>query len=242
MRQRLASLLFVLGGLFSITFSPSAHAGIPVIDVANLAQAIEQVVSWAKQYQQMAQQYQQMVVAYESITGKRNLGEIFYNPALRDVIPPEAVQLYSAVQTGGLAGLSAAAQALRNAMLIYDCEERTGEDQRTCRAVLNQNAQTQAIARQSLDVVSQRVDQIEALMRQINMTEDPKAIAEMQARIQIELAQVSNDQNRIAVLREIARTEREAADQALRERYLKNLANDDDGSALMTGYRIGGAN
>ena len=30
-----------------------AHAGIPVIDAANLAQAIQQMMAWAQQYQQM---------------------------------------------------------------------------------------------------------------------------------------------------------------------------------------------
>ena len=33
-----------------------AQAGIPVIDAANLAQAIQQVLAWAQQYQQMVQQ------------------------------------------------------------------------------------------------------------------------------------------------------------------------------------------
>ena len=221
--------------------SPARAQGIPVIDVANLAQAIQQVTAWARQYQQMIQQYQQLVQTYESLTGRRNLGEIFYNPLLKDVLPPEAAQIYTAVHIGGINGLNVAARAIRNAALIYDCENVFGDDQRRCRARLSLNAQTQAYARQALEVVSGRVDQIEKLMQQINTTEDPKAIAELQARLQAETAQVANDQNRIAVLRELAAAEQVAAEQAQREAALKNLARPEDGTGVIRGWAAGKA-
>ncbi len=173
------SAMAIAGALASM--SPAHAQGIPVIDVANLAQAIQQVASWARQYQQMIQQYQQLVQTYGSLTGRRNLGEIFYNPLLKDVLPPEAAQIYTAVHIGGINGLTVAARAIRNAALIYDCENVFGEDERRCRARLSMNAQTQAYARQALEVVSGRVDQIEQLMQQINTTEDPKAIADAAA-------------------------------------------------------------
>ena len=54
-------ILRILALATGLAFGSSAHAGIPVIDGANLAQSIEQVLAWAQQYQQMrpAQQYQQ---------------------------------------------------------------------------------------------------------------------------------------------------------------------------------------
>lgn len=239
MKKRVFVWLASLFVVCSAGWVGDARAGIPVIDVANLAQAIEQVMAWGRQYQQMVQEYEQMVRQYESMTGTRNLGQILNNPELRGVVPAEISQVYSAVQVGGMAGLTAAARSIRNAALIYDCSERTGEDQRTCQALLNQNAQTQAYARNALETVSGRVNQIEALMTRINSTDDPKSIAELQARLQGEVAQVANDQNRLAVLREIAASERTAAQQLLRERTLRNLAIDDDGSALMAGWRPG---
>ena len=244
MRRR--GWLWVLGsvlgwGLALSGTAPVRAQGIPVIDVANLAQAVQQVTAWARQYQQMMQQYQQLAQTYESLTGRRNLGEILYNPLLRDVLPPEAAQIYNAVHIGGINGLTAAARTIRNASMIYDCENMAGDDQRRCRARLSLNAQTQAYARQALEVVSGRVDQIEQLMRQINQTEDPKAIAELQARLQAETAQVANDQNRIAVLRQIASSEQAAAEQAQREAALRNLARPEDGTGLIRGWAAGKA-
>jgi RNA polymerase sigma factor (sigma-70 family) len=64
MRRR--GWLWVLGsvlgwGLALSGTAPVRAQGIPVIDVANLAQAVQQVTAWARQYQQMMQQYQQLV-------------------------------------------------------------------------------------------------------------------------------------------------------------------------------------
>ena len=44
--------LALVGSFFGST---AAHAGIPVIDGANLVQSIQQVLAWSNQYQQMVQ-------------------------------------------------------------------------------------------------------------------------------------------------------------------------------------------
>ena len=46
--KKLLRILALVTGLFS---GGQAFAGIPVIDGANLAQAIQQVMAWAQQYQ-----------------------------------------------------------------------------------------------------------------------------------------------------------------------------------------------
>ena len=226
LRNRLLGIVIAIFAGLGSGYAPKAQAGIPVIDVANLAQAIENMVAWAQQYQQMAQQYQQMRQHYEAITGARNLGTILNNPALRQVVPGDLVDLYNAVHYGNM---SAAAREIRDLRKIYDCEDREGDEQVRCRAVLNVNSQSQALARQALETATGRVDQIEALMERINATEDPKAISELQARLQAETAQVANDQNRIAVMRQFAQLEQQQAEQARHEHNLKNLALTDDG-------------
>jgi len=227
--------LFVAGSLFGGNL---AHAGIPVIDVANLAQAIQQVLSWAQQYQQMTdqyqqlqQQYQQMQQEYAALTGVRGLGDIVNNPALQQVVPSDVANVYRGINQGGYTGLTSAAQSIRSAAMIYNCADRTGEAKTTCEAVLNTNAQTQAYQQNALNVVSQRVQQIKSLQSQINTTQDPKAIAELQARIQAENAQVTNDANRLAVLQAMADAQQQAAEQAVKERTLRMLAKNTPAAA-----------
>lgn len=212
----------------SVIISPAAHAGIPVLDAANLAQAIMEVMSWAEQYGQMVeeieqlnQQYNQAVQQYNSLTGSRGLGDILNNQALQGVVPTNLTSTYNAINSGGYSGLTSAAKSLRDASKIYNCEDRTGDAQVACQATLNQNSQTQANLQNALDLVQQRTSQIQSLQSQINSTSDPKAIAELQARIQSENTQISNDANRIALMKATADAQQQAADQANKERWLK---------------------
>ncbi len=219
--RRLFIALLWIGGSVA---SNAAHAGIPVIDAANLAQAIQQVMSWAQQYQQMVSQLQQLQQQYASLTGSRGLGDIASDPRLQAVVPPDVATVYQSLNSGGFNSLTGAAQTLRLASMIYNCEDRTGDAQKTCAAILNTNAQTQAYQQNALTLTTQRVNQIQSLQSQINATQDPKAIAELQARIQAENTQVANESNRLAVMKAIADTQQQAAEQALKERTLKRLA------------------
>ena len=226
MKRFFALIIFTIVTLTGNT----AQAGIPVIDKTAIVQAIQQVLAWQQQYQQMVQQYQQLQQQYASLTGSRGLGDIINNPALHGVVPADVKTVYQAIQQSGGQGLTGTAQAIRDATKVYDCQGRSGTDLSTCQAFLNTNAQSQAFSQNALNLLTQRVTQIQGLQSQINTTGDPKAIAELQARLTAEVAQVNNDSNRLAVLRAMADQQDRAAQQALKERELKNLALTSDGS------------
>lgn len=206
-----------------------AKAGIPVIDVANLVQAITQVLSWLEQYKQMVDtiknwqtQYKQMVIDYKAITGTRNLGDILNNPLLAKAVPADALTIYQGVTTGGYAGLTSAAKATRNALMLYDCSNQLPAARKVCEAELSVGAQNKVLLGNALDVASQRITQIQKLQGQISSTGDPKAIAELQARLTVEQAQVQNDANRIQLMAAMGEEEARAAEQRSRE-YWVNL-------------------
>jgi len=109
--------------------------------------------------------------------------------------------------------------------MIYNCEDRTGQSKVACETLLNLPSQSMAYDQNALSLTQQRVAQIQSLQSQINSTQDPKAIAELQARIQAENVQVSNDANRIAVMQSMAAAQQRAAEQAQNERVLKMLSS-----------------
>ena len=105
--KTIVSVLALAGGLGITT----VHAtGIPVLDVANLANSIQQVVAWGGQSGQMVQQiqlYAQQIQQMQNMTTKfdaaRNLGTILNNPAIRSMLPPEmqnANQILSSAISG----------------------------------------------------------------------------------------------------------------------------------------------
>jgi type IV secretion system protein VirB5 len=216
--------------LLSVSAIGAVQASLPVIDIANLTQAISQVNAWKQQYDQMAQQYTQLKQQYAAMTGTRNLGNIANNPALQAVIPPDVADLYASIQQTGSGGMTPLAQAIRGRTKIYDCEGRFGADLVSCQALLNNTVQLQALSQNAMSVVNQRVAQIQALQNQISATNDAKAIAELQARLQAENTQVSNDANRLMVMKTLAEAADRSAQQAIKERELKNLALTSDGS------------
>lgn len=183
-----------------VTAAPAAHAGIPVIDAANLAQAITQVIAWGQQAEQMIAQLENQATDIANTTGQRGMANIHNNTQLQQVVPTNVAQLYQGINEGGDAGLTAAAQAIRAQHQVYNCETLTGSVKSVCLASMNTNAQTQANLNDALNKASQRTAQIQQLQNAIASTNDPKSIAELQARIQAEQAQVANDQNRIALM------------------------------------------
>lgn len=61
---------------FAMVLLGMASAQIPVTDVASIQKAIEQLIAWKKQYEQMAQQIQYSKQIIESATGTRGLANV----------------------------------------------------------------------------------------------------------------------------------------------------------------------
>src|SRR6202166_3981190 len=109
------SLLIGVLGLASVGAVTPASAGMPVIDAANLAQAIQQVLSWGQQlegmtqqYSELVQSYQQLQSTYNSLTGPRGMQNLLYVPlANRNYLPATYSQM-----TGVINGTSTAYPAL----------------------------------------------------------------------------------------------------------------------------------
>lgn len=190
--------LSMCGGLFGAS---AANAGIPVIDAANLTQSILNIVQWGTQQLHMVTEIQNQVIQIQRITGSRNLGQVFNNPLLQQVVPANVSQIMNSVGTQGFSGLTNAAQTIRTASMIYNCMDLAAGPQRAaCQAPLSTNAQAQAWQQTGLTTVTNRVQEIQSMQQQINLTQDPKAIAEVQAALTAEAAQVTNDQNRISLM------------------------------------------
>ncbi|ESQ79275.1 P-type DNA transfer protein VirB5 [Asticcacaulis sp. YBE204] len=211
----------------------TAQALMPVIDTANLAQAVQQVRAWTQQYQQMTQQLSQLQQTYaktkaqlDALTGARGLGDILNNPLVRQVAPDDVVSAYNTLDTLGAAGLTAAARNLRSEAEVYDCADQAGEAKARCEAGLAITYQDIAYQQQTLDRLQSRGDQIESLRAQINQTQDPKAIAELHARIAVEQAHVQNDANRINTVNALSQSQQAAQQQRLRERTMKRYDKD----------------
>ena len=147
--------------------------GMPVIDHANLVQAIQQLQAWEQQWHQMNQQLQQQIQQnrtttrqLEASTGSRQLGTVH-----NEIRTPSVESGFA--QT--LAATSTHAEAAR----LVDLQA------------------------QRINYATQhRFQQIQALMQQINVTNDAKGVQEINARIGAEQAMLAAEQKEMAQLQQ----------------------------------------
>ncbi|MGO3869273.1 MAG: P-type DNA transfer protein VirB5 [Alcaligenes sp.] len=214
-----------------VLISSQALAQIPVTDGAaiktSVQQQVETMAKWKLQYDQMVSQIDQMKQEYQSITGVRGLGDVLNNPALRDYLPDDWQGVYDSVKSGGYAGLSGRAGQVYNDNKIYDtCVNHTDEQSRiSCEAQAVKGAQDKAFALDAYDKAKERLGQIDGLMQEINRTQDPKSIAELQGRIAAEQALIQNEQTKLQMYSMVASAEDRLQQQRQREINAKVLAN-----------------
>ena len=81
---------------------PSHAQGIPVIDIANLIQTIQQVMNDITKIENQVEQIRQLQNQVASINGVRNLGNVFNSAGLNNYIPANALTAVNAIDAAGV--------------------------------------------------------------------------------------------------------------------------------------------
>lgn len=201
-KSLIAAILFGL--------STAAFAQIPVTvtsDIPSTLNQIQTMVQWAKQYKNMVDQITQMKQQYDALTGSRNLGQILNNPALRTYLPDQWAGIYDKVKGGTLPGIASAAND------IFTKEGFDGTAVGGRKRQLDVMAANKAMTMQAYDATLARVNNINALMAQANMTMDAKAAADLQNRMASENAMIQNEQIRLNLLAQLQVAEAQLANE-----------------------------
>lgn len=209
--------------LIAAAASGAQAQGIPVIDIANLIQTIQQVMNDITKIENQVQQITELQKQVSSMNGVRNLGGVFNNPALQNYVPAQAFTFVNAVDSSGYAGLTDTAKTLRNATMVYNCLDRVGAARTSCQATLAQPYQQKGLLQDAMRSAAGRLAQISSLMGQINGTNDQKAVLEIQARIGAENAMLTHEVSQIQMLQGMADSEERIARSQDRERQYQML-------------------
>lgn len=172
---------------------PVLASGIPVIDVANLANAISQYQQMVAQLTELQNQLKQAQRQYDSLTGSRGLGGILTEDYTQSV-PRNWRETLSAMEGGG--AIARLAKSIANQASQLDDEhfdEVLGDVTESMQASLESDASAQALNAQVYDSSGDRFQRLEGLMGQINSASDMKAISDLQARLQVETNMLTNE-------------------------------------------------
>ncbi|MCO6521227.1 MULTISPECIES: P-type DNA transfer protein VirB5 [Snodgrassella] len=208
--------------------APLANAtGIPVFDGAAAANMVQQLIQMQEQVSNQMKQLQQLKDQYSAVTGSRNLGTIMNNPMLKKYLPNDWQKVYSNMKNGK-GGMSSSARVLAEADGLFEpCKKISFVAQKNaCENQMGQIAQNKSNLMKALDATESRLNQVEQLMAQINKTKDPKAIAELQARISAENAQIQNMATHMQIYDRIAAQQEKIANQQFRHAMGQRIKDD----------------
>ncbi|CAM4015396.1 type IV secretion system protein [Roseateles saccharophilus] len=198
--------------------------GIPVIDVANLVQTVQQVMNDITKINNQVQQITRLQAQLNSMNGSRNLGKVFNNPALMNYVPAKAYTQFNALDASGYAGLTSTAKTLRDAGMVYNCMDLSAGTRRSCQARLAQPYQQKGMIQDAMAAAAGRLSQIQSLMGQINATTDQKSVQEIQARIGAESALLGHEMSQLQMLQGLADSEERIERSRDRERQYEMLS------------------
>ncbi|MDP9064640.1 MAG: type IV secretion system protein [Pseudomonadota bacterium] len=202
----------------------AARAQFAVIDVAAVAQIVQEVELLGREVQTAQLQLAQARQALLTMTGDRGMQHLLAGTS-RNYLPANWSQLTSAMagQDRGYAALASAVRAdlLANAVLTSgQLASLASSDQEQLIADRQSNALQQALAQVALANASGRFASLQSLNVAIGNATDQKGILDLQARIGVEIGMLQNEQTKLDILQRST----DAADainrQRLRERII----------------------
>ncbi|WP_241149342.1 type IV secretion system protein, partial [Pseudomonas viridiflava] len=112
-------------------------------------------------------------------------------------------------------GLDGRAETIYADNKVFDaCQSFAQDEQRTaCQAQAVKLSQDKAFALDAYDQAKGRLRQLDQLMGQIDKTQDPKGIAELQGRIAAEQAMIQNEQTKLQMFQMVAQAEDKVQEQ-----------------------------
>jgi len=224
-KQRLLGVCALIG----VVCAPAAHAQFAVIDVASVAQLIQQLSTMEQQLTTLQSHLRQAQQEYQSITGDRGM-ENLLSGTVRNYLPSDWASLQGAVtQTGsGYPALASAIQSAINANAVLTTQQLAAlsAPERTQLVTARQTAaMLQATAQQALATTSSRFDSIQQLIGAIAGAHDQKGILDLQARISAEQGMLANDQTKLQVLYQAAQAQQWALQQRTREQAMSDIGS-----------------
>jgi type IV secretion system protein VirB5 len=201
------AIFVLLLGLASLGAATPASAGMPVIDVANLAQAIQQVLSWGQQlegmtqqYSELVQSYQQLQSTYNSLTGPRGMQNLLpVSLANRNYLPVNYSQMSGVINGTSTAypALSSQVQTSIQSNAILNTQGVNGlspQAQQFVRQSRQAAATLSMLSQQTQANASSNFSNVQTLISALGATADTKASADLNGRIQSEQVMTQTNQ------------------------------------------------
>jgi type IV secretion system protein VirB5 len=227
--RSLRYLLSLFVALLVLTGVPPARAQFAVVDVAALAQLVQQVQTLAQQLAAAQALLTQAQSQYAALTGPRGMQQLLAD-APRNYLPRTGADIDvllagGSAGFGGLAGEVATGARAVEVLTPGHLADLTPDERALVMGDRQRTALAAALSREALATASERFNALQALITALGGATDPKAVLDLQARIAAEQVMVNNESIKLRMLAQTL-----AAAQAQRDARVRELAVADVGS------------
>jgi len=211
----------LLGIPLLLLASAGAQAQFAVIDVASIAQLVQQAQTLAQQLEAARAQLAQAQAQYQAMTGSRGMQSLL-GGTVRNYLPAQWPQLTGVLQGGGgiYSALAADVQSNLAANSVLTAQQLMAlpaDQQAQIDSSRNTVALLQGLSQVELANASGRFASIQQLIDAIPGAGDQKAILDLQARINAEQSMLQNEQTKLQVLYQAVQAQQWASAQRQRE-------------------------
>ena len=212
-----------------LLMAPVAHAQWAVVDVGAINQLVQEVSVMRQTLSSTEQTLNEERSQYAAMTGSYGMSALLSGQN-QNYLPTGWSQLQAVLQgaAGAYGALASAMQQLMvsNAVLtpgevagLSPAEQSQLESERQSAALF------QAETRLALSTTSARFASLQTLVAAIPQAQTQKAVLDLQARIGAEETMLENDQTKLGVLYAMARANREAAREQVREEAIAGIGS-----------------
>ena len=215
--------------VFLLAVAPVAHAQWAVVDVGAINQLVQEVAVLRQSLSAAQQTLAETRSQYAAMTGSYGMSALLSGQN-RNYLPTDWGQLQAVLQgTGGTYGaLASMVQQLVTANAVLTSGEVAAlspSEQSRLEAERQSAALLQAETRVALSTTSARFTALQQLILAIPRAQTQKAVLDLQARIGAEETMLENDQSKLGVLYEVARANREAEREQVREAAIAGIGS-----------------
>lgn len=207
-------------GLLALGAVPAARAQFAVIDVASIAQLLQQVQLLTQQLAAARAQLLQAQTLYQSMTGSRGMQGLL-GTGTPNYLPSDWNTLLLAAQGqgtfGALAGGVSSAVAQNAVLSPTQLSLLSADQQALITASRQSSALLQSLVQQSLANASGRFADIQRLNTAIGSTTDQKSVLELQATIGAEQGMLLGEQTKLQILNRAVQAQQWATRERERE-------------------------
>jgi len=209
--------------------APAAHAQFAVIDVASVAQLIQQVQLIEKELATAQSELAQAQATYQAMTGNRGMQNLL-SGITRNYLPTSAAQLQQLASGQSSSYPALATEVQRsvsgNAILTpTQVATLSSSEQSELNAGRQNAALLGVVAGTALSTTSTRFSSLQQLISAIPSATDAKGALDLQARISAEQAMLANDQSKLQALYRTAQAQEWTRNQRAREQAIEDIGS-----------------